>query len=95
MASREDYIEKAKNQLDALNNKLDKFEQKADRLSGDARADIYKELDDLRAARRRAEAKLHELQSAGDAAWDDVKAGLELAWQSVSESGESAAQRFK
>ena len=95
MASREDYIEKAKNQLDALNNKMDKLEAKADRLSGDAKAEIRQELDDLRASRAKVEEKLHELRSAGDAAWDDVKIGLEMAWKSLSESVDSATHRFK
>ena len=95
MASREDYIEKAKNQLDALNNKLDKLEAKADKASGDAKMDIRRELDELQASRKRVEAKIHELRSAGDAAWDDVKIGLEMAWESLSNSVESASQRFK
>jgi uncharacterized coiled-coil DUF342 family protein len=95
MASREDYIEKAKNQLDALNNKLDKLEAQADRVSGNAKAEILQELDDLKASRARVEEKLHELRSAGDAAWDDVKIGLEMAWKSLSESVDTAARRFK
>ncbi|MCR9262438.1 MAG: hypothetical protein NXH95_22215 [Pseudomonadaceae bacterium] len=95
MASREDYIEKAKNQLDALNNKLDKLEAKAERASGELKNEIHQELNDLRASRTQVEGKLHELRSAGDAAWDDVKIGLEMAWKSLSESVDSAAQRFK
>ena len=84
MASREDYIEKAKNQLDALNNKLDKLEAKAEKATGDAKMEIRRELDELHASRKRVEAKMH-----------DVKAGLEMAWESLSDSVESATQRFK
>lgn len=84
MASREDYIEKAKNQLDALNNKLDALEVKADKASGEAKREIRRELDELQASRKRVEEKLHELRSAGDAAWDDIKIGLEMAWESLS-----------
>ena len=95
MSSRDEYIEKAKSQLDALNNKLDKLEKKADQASGDTKAEIRRELDELQATRTKAQAKLRELRAASDGAWEDVKIGLEMAWKSFSQSIDSAAERFK
>ena len=39
--------------------------------------------------------KIEELQTSGESAWDDLKAGIELAWTAMGEAIDSAKSRFK
>ena len=42
-----------------------------------------------------ARAKLDELKTAGDEAWEDLKTGAEKAWGEVKTAFNSAASKFK
>ena len=95
MTKRDEYIEAAKEKLDGLNAELARLEARANAASGEFKREINSELDELRQAKDRADAKLDELRAAGDAAWRDVKVGAELAWRSLAESIENASHRFK
>ena len=60
------------------------------------RAEYHKQPGTLRSKRDHARSnKLDELESASEGAWHDLKAGVELAWESVSEAVRSATARFK
>lgn len=52
-------------------------------------------MDELRARRDEAKVHLKEIQQAGESAWEDLKAGAELAWESIAQAIESARTRFK
>jgi uncharacterized coiled-coil DUF342 family protein len=67
-------IEKLKQQLDALNGKLDELEAKADQASGEAKAEYHKRMQDLREMAQPATDKLAELRDAGEGQWDRVAA---------------------
>jgi uncharacterized coiled-coil DUF342 family protein len=67
-------IEKLKQQLDALNGKLDELEAKADQASGEAKAEYQKRMQDLREMAQPATDKLAELRDAGEGQWDRVAA---------------------
>jgi vacuolar-type H+-ATPase subunit H len=74
MPSRDEMIEKLKQQLDALNGKLDELETKADQASGEAKAEYQKRMQDLREMAQPATDKLAELRDAGEGQWDRVAA---------------------
>jgi hypothetical protein len=42
-----------------------------------------------------ARAKLHELKTAGDGAWEDLQSGAEKAWAEVKAAFHSAVLKFK
>jgi hypothetical protein len=42
-----------------------------------------------------AREKLGELKRAGEDAWEDIKSGMDLAWESLGDAMKSARSRFK
>ncbi len=68
---------------------------KADTARADARAGYHKQIEALRSRRDKARSKLKELEAAGEGAREDIKAGVELARNAVSEAVHSTAARFK
>jgi predicted nucleic acid-binding Zn-ribbon protein len=99
MSTKEDFVRKMHAKLDQWNAEIDalsaRANQAADQAEEDARAEYQKQLEALRSKRDHARSKLNELESASEGAWHDLKAGVELAWESVSEAVRSATARFK
>ncbi|MBE0487393.1 MAG: coiled coil domain-containing protein, partial [Marinobacter sp.] len=60
-----------------------------------AQQEYYKQIEELKSMREDARKKLDELSEAGDDAWEDLKAGVDSAWDSVSSSIKHAVARFK
>ena len=95
MTNRESYVEKAKDTLDAIDANISLLEAKAETATGDIEREVRGELIDIKKTKLEAEAKLQELRSTGDGAWEDLKVGAEHAWSSVTQSVDNALQRFK
>lgn len=95
MNSKDDYVRKMHSQLDHLSAEIDTLTAKAEHIKADAKAEYHKHLDELRAKRDEAKTKLASLQNAGESAWGDMKAGVEMAWGAISEALDSAKSRFK
>lgn len=60
-----------------------------------AREAYQKQIAALRVRQDEARAKLESLRNAGEGAWQDLKAGVELAWEAIGEAIESARTHFK
>ena len=95
MSTKEDFVRKLHTKLDQWNAEIDALSAKADQAEAGARAEYHKQLEALRSKRDHARSKLREVESASESAWQDLKAGVELAWESVSEAIRSATARFK
>jgi chromosome segregation ATPase len=95
MSDRNAYIEMMKTKLDEWNAEIDKLEEQAKAAEADAKADYEKHLAEMRRQRDEAQAKLKEAQDANDAAWDDMRKGMESAWETISNSFKSAMNRFR
>ncbi|MBU1264211.1 MAG: hypothetical protein KJ946_06285 [Gammaproteobacteria bacterium] len=95
MSTKEDFVRKMHAKLDQWNAEIDVLSAKADAAEASARGEYHKQLETLRSKRDHARGKLNELESASEGAWHDLKAGVELAWESVSEAVRSATARFK
>lgn len=95
MTDREIYIEKMKAKLDKWNADIDQLEAKAKDAKSDAQLKYSREIDRLKDQRKEAEAKLSELQRAGEGAWGDLKIGIENAWDSLGTAVSSAISRLK
>ena len=94
MSKKEAYEKKLKSQLDEWGADIDKLKAKADSAEGDAQLEYYKKIEELRSMQDDATKKLDELKEVGDGAWEDLKAGLDSAWDSLSKSVKSAKSRF-
>lgn len=95
MSTKDDFVRKMHAKLDQWNAEIDTLTAKSDAAEAGARAEFYRQLEALRGKRDHARSTLGELESAGEGAWQDLKAGVELAWESVSEALRSATARFK
>jgi hypothetical protein len=49
----------------------------------------------LKAKQAVARQKMEEMQKSGESAWQDLKAGVDMAWTAIGESIDSAKSRFK
>lgn len=95
MSTKDEFVQKMHARLDQWNAEIDALTAKADAAEANARAEYHKQLEALRGKRDHARSKLNEVESASEGAWQDLKAGVELAWESVSEAVRSATARFK
>ena len=95
MSTKEEFVRKMHSRLDHWNADIDALTAKANKAEANARDEYHKQIDALRSKRDEARSKLDALESAGESAWQDLKAGVELAWDAVSEAVHSATSRFK
>ena len=95
MSTKEEFVRKMHSRLDHWNADIDALTAKANKAEAHARDEYHKQIDALRSKRDEARSKLDTLESAGEGAWQDLKAGVELAWDAVGEAMKSAASRFK
>ncbi|WP_342070301.1 coiled coil domain-containing protein [Yoonia algicola] len=94
MGMKDAYVQKLQAQLDEWNAEIDKLKSKTDSAQADAKIEYYEQIDNLRQQQLEAQARLNELQNAGETAWEDLKAGVESAWYSLESSVKKASSRF-
>lgn len=94
MSTRDDYVRKMHELLDKLNSEIDALSIKAEHAREDVRDDYRKQIATLRARQHDARAKLESLRNAGEGAWQDLKAGVDMARDAISEALDSARSRF-
>lgn len=95
MTTRDEYVRKMHSLLDKGSAEIDALEAKAEHVEADARDAYNKQIAVLRAKQEEARAKLEPLRNAGEGAWQDLQAGVEMAWEAIGEAIESAKSRFK
>lgn len=93
--SRDEYVEKVKAQLDRWNAEIDKLEARVRAVQADHKAEMEKQIADLRARRNQAIEKMKEAQQSSDAAFDEMRDGFEKAWKEVSLSFDRAMSYFR
>ena len=92
---RKAYEEKLDAQLKEWDAQIALLKAKAENAEADAKIDYYKTIDALEHKQDKAKTKLQELKTAGDEAWEAVKAGAEKAWAEVKTAYHDAASKFK
>ena len=92
---KEAYERKLFAKMDEWNADIGRLKAKADAAEADVQLEYYKQIEELRQQQLNAIAKLNELRASGEDAWEDLKAGVESAANSVGEAIKSAAARFK
>jgi uncharacterized coiled-coil DUF342 family protein len=95
MSKRDAYVKKVQAKLDEWNAEIDKLEAKARAAQADAQIDLQQRVAELRSKRDEMTVKLQRLRDATEGAWEDLKAGLELAWEALGEAVHSAKSHFK
>lgn len=95
MGMKEAYQKKLQAELDEWNAEIEQLKAKADKTEAESQLEYYKKIEELRTMQDEARSKLTELEQASDKAWEDVKAGLDSAWDSLRNAMRSARERFK
>jgi predicted nucleic acid-binding Zn-ribbon protein len=72
VSKREEYVAKMKDQLDDINEQIDKLEDKSKGTRADLANKYIQEMAELRAKSDRAVAKLDEVKKAGGNSWRDM-----------------------
>ena len=91
----EAYKKEAQAKLDDLSKKIGELQKKAETAKGDAAAKYQETIASLTKQTDAARQRLQELGSAGSAAWDQVKQGLDKAVGDLQKAYEDAASKFK
>jgi chromosome segregation ATPase len=91
---RDNYIEEVKSKIDRWNVEINKFQAKAGKAKAAAQAQLTKELNEIKSKRKVLEEQIAEMQRAGETAWEDVKVGVDLAWQTLGDAIQTAKSRF-
>ncbi|RNC67793.1 MAG: hypothetical protein ED859_13075 [Desulfuromonadales bacterium] len=95
MSTRDEYVKKLQVKLEEWNADIDKLAAKAGEVRADLKSEYAEQLEVLKAKQTEARHKMEELQKSGGSAWEDMKAGIELAWSAIGEAIDSAKSRFK
>jgi Zn-dependent M32 family carboxypeptidase len=95
MTMREAYEKKLQAQLDEWAAEIKKLKAKADKAGADAKLEYHKQIEDLRALQERAKAKFAALKETGDDAWEDLKGGIEKAFDTMNKALKSVIAKFK
>jgi uncharacterized coiled-coil DUF342 family protein len=92
--TRDAFVKKMKAKLDEWNAEIAKLEAKARQHEADAQKEYYQQIDALKEKRRSTEADLAKMQTAGESAWEDLKAGVGNAAGALGNAIRSAKSRF-
>lgn len=95
MSTKDEYVRKMHAKLEEWSADIDLLTTKANEVSEDVRRDFHDQIASLKVKQAAAQQKIEELQKVGDSAWEDLKAGIDLAWTAIGESIDSAKSRFK
>jgi hypothetical protein len=95
MSKRDAYVKRMQAQLDEWNRELDGLEAKAKKADAEARAEYEKRLEDVRAKRDDALARMEEFKNASDDAFEEIRDGVEKAWSDLRKSLVRARDRMK
>jgi hypothetical protein len=92
---RKAYEEKIDAQLEEWNAQIALLKAKADKARAEAKIEYSKTIEALQRRQDEASAKLHELKTTSDEAWEGLKAGAEKAWAEIRTAFHDAASKFK
>jgi hypothetical protein len=92
---REAYEEKLDAQLKEFNAQLVLLRARAGKAKAEAKIEYCKLIEALQQKQDEAGAKLRNLKTAGDDAWEDLKSATEKAWGEIRTAFHEAAVKFK
>lgn len=92
---RKEFEEMFDAQIEEWNAKIVLLKERAKKAKAGAKSEYYKTIETLQGRQEDAMAKLRELKTAGDEAWEGLKTGAEKAWAEVKTAFHDAVQKFK
>ncbi len=95
MENEKAYHERIEVRLKALAVKIDLLKAKADRTNAKTKLRYHKQIRMIHAKQEMLGDKFHKLKKSGDEAWDELRAGLGIAWDDLKYAWNRAISRFK
>lgn len=95
MGMKEAYQEKMNARLREWQGKIDILKAEADLAEAEQKIKLYEKIESLRIKQQHMHEKVEQLHSASEGAWEEVKAGVELAWEDLQTAFERAVDKFK
>ena len=95
MADKDAYVKKMHAKLDEWNAEIDKLKAKADQAEAESRIEYQNQIEDLQDKRTEAKKKLSQVKEAGEGAWEDLKSGVQDAWDAMDKAVKSARSKFQ
>jgi hypothetical protein len=93
--SREDYRKQVEAQIDLWESRLAVLEARAGKASAHARAQLHRQIEELRKLQASARQHVEQLAAGPAATWNDIKGGLEERWSKLSGAMEAVWGRIK
>lgn len=94
MSSHKAFINKISSQLEKWDYDLDRLEHRVEGISDDLKEQLNKTITELKSSRSALSEKVSEYEQAGEDAVEDIKEGLEIAWDSIKMALLSAKSEF-
>lgn len=91
--NKDEFLKKAQEQLDQLDQKVDELRRRAKTAASQKQID--RTIRQLEAKRKEAAKKLDQLRSASGPAWEDLKTGVSAAINDLTAACDKAASHFK
>jgi uncharacterized protein HemX len=85
---------KMENKAAEIGKKLDELEQKIKTSKAEAKADMSRQMDELREMQKKVQIKLKEMKIASGKAWQDAKEGAQSTMDDLQKAYEKARARF-
>ena len=82
-------------QLEEQRARLELLKAQTKRVVADGRIMAYEELAEAEQKLESAKGKLKELAHTGESAWEEMKTGVEKAWNDLTEASKKASAKFK
>jgi uncharacterized coiled-coil DUF342 family protein len=95
MTMKEAYLNKLQSRLDQLSAEIAKLKAKSDKAKADVQLVYYKQIEELRTLQDDANRKLIKLKDASDDTWEEITAGIDNAWDTISNKIKSIITRIK
>jgi hypothetical protein len=93
--SRDDYRKQVEAQFDLWESRFAVLEARAGKASADARAQLHRQIEELRKLQASARQHVEQIAAAPAATWNDIKGGMEEGWSRLSGAMEAVWRRIK
>ena len=95
MEDKKSYLQKIADQLKQWDHEINELKAKTITAKDGSKAEILKQIEELRLKKRTAQDKLIQLREAGDEAWDTMRSGLERSLSEFKGAFSKAVAKFK
>lgn len=95
MGSKEEYIAKLEAQLQEMSTKIDELKVQANLAKAEARDEFNRQIEIFRQRQSTALNKLDELRNSGGEVWDELKFGIDSAFDDMKKAMKNALDKLK